>query len=87
MPSYPFDIVGYAYKADLYCPDCILDLCSEGEEYDPRAGTEENLDRYAERLGIDREDERSFDSDVFPKVVFRDQLEGSERCSCGEQLG
>lgn len=86
MPSYPFDIVGYHYKADLYCPDCILDLCSEGEEYYPLDTVESNLDRYAKRLGIDREDERSFDSDVFPKVIFRDQLEGSERCACGEIL-
>jgi hypothetical protein len=38
-------------------------------------------------FGIDREDERTFDSDTFPKVVFADQIEGGEYCGgCGTEL-
>lgn len=37
---------------------------------------------------MDRYDERTFDSDDFPKVVFRDQLSDGDTCgTCGEALG
>lgn len=69
------DIVGYTYKAENYTPEgLIAELIKDGlaapaaKDMDP----EEALDQIAGANGIDREDEYSFDSDEFPKVVFRD---------------
>ena len=50
------------------------------------------LDDAATRLGVDRNDEYSFDSDDFPKVVTIGDLdfhgnEGIDECyQCGEEL-
>lgn len=92
------DIVAYTLNADLYCPDCVLDVLptGEGQAYDgwalaPGADpmtTEANLDEIAAAFGIDREDEHTFDSNEFPKVVFGDQVESDDHCgSCGEVIG
>lgn len=91
----PFDIVAYVYQADIYCPDCIADLATRriselasGSTIRERVGIfpdpEALLNRWAGLIGLDREDEATFDSGDFPKVVFRDQLEEDEHCgSCG----
>lgn len=81
----PYDIVGYTHRADIFCPDCIV------QQIDNLVGgrVEERLDYLASEFGINREDERTFDSGDFPKVVFRDQLdeESIEHCStCGKEL-
>lgn len=85
----PYDIVGYTFRADLYCSECILVVLptGEGEAYDGWAlgegvamSTEANLDEIAAAFGIDRQSEETFDSGDFPKVVFRDMLEGEDRC-------
>jgi len=74
------DIVGYTYAADLYCCECVLRAVgTTGAEVSERY-VEPTLDQLAQKLGIDRHDESSFDSGDFPKVVFRDMLE-SETCS------
>ena len=79
------DIVGDTYKADIYCPACIVSVLPTGEggAFDGwalapgvRMATEENLDEIASAFGIDRGDERTFDSGEFPKVVFRDMARG-----------
>ena len=45
------------------------------------------LDELATILQIDIEDEYSYDSDDFPKVIFADQLEETEYCgSCGKKI-
>jgi hypothetical protein len=50
-------------------------------------GTEEALDFLAQRRGIDRYDEHTFDSGDFPKVIFRDQVTDDDVCGvCGEKL-
>ena len=72
--SHPFqrltDVVGYTFRADLYCPGCALIVAAER----PLASSvEAQLDLIAVRSGMDRQDERSFDSGDFPKVLFRDQ--------------
>ena len=83
-------IVAYTYWADTYCPDCIVAQVVS-DEHNPRAEraneathylatAEENLNRMARALDIDREDERTFDSDDFPKVVFSVQIEEPETC-------
>ena len=86
------DIVGYSYRADLYCPNCIVSALptGEGEAFDGwgvaagvRMSTEENLDEIAATFGFDRSDESSFDGDEFPKVVFLDDLDLAEYEHCG----
>lgn len=83
------DIVGYTFKADLYCPDHVIGQLPVGpsEDFDGWAlahgvsmSAEENLDEIAAAFGIDRGDEYSFDSDYFPKVVFRDSLDLDDAC-------
>lgn len=67
-------IVGYTYDADTYCDGCTVDMLGP-------------LDELAESLGIDPEDERSYDSSDFPKVIFADSVEDDEHCGrCHELL-
>lgn len=92
-------IVGYTYAADNYCPDCMRTiaayaLAGPGEAAfmgRPTDGdnTEEFLDRWAAREGVDREDEHSFDSGDFPKTITTQQLDDEdEHCGeCHELLG
>ena len=88
------DVVGYVYRADFYCPAHIVGRLPTGpsEDFDGWAlahgvlmSAEANLDEIAAAFGIDREVEESFDSDYFPKVVFRDITSsiGEDRCRCG----
>lgn len=90
-------IVGYTYAAETYCPECVtLELVSD--EHNSRADsfndasryydtTEANLDRMAAAFGIDRQLERTYDSDEFPKVIFSVQVESDEFCGrCHESL-
>lgn len=85
------ELAGYTYQADNYCRRCIIAVLDAPElalhgDTDP----EECLDIVAEARGIDRYDERSFDSNDFPKVIFDYQVEGIEKCAnfneCGEVL-
>lgn len=77
----PFDVVAYMFKADLFHYGAIVPvLVNQGapgvyldEKLYPHA--EMALDAIAKERGIDRYDENTFDSDEFPKVVFRDQME------------
>jgi hypothetical protein len=91
MKRQPFDVVAYTFHAALVCPGCIVGAVAKAEADNPLgvgvpAGlTAEKLAILAERLGVDRMDESSYDSGDFPKVVFRDQLadadlEGCEVC-------
>lgn len=90
------DLVAYMFEADLYCEtDLVARLIREGRlsvtaESMP---TELALDQLAGVEGIDRENERSFDSDDFPKPVLREQcipqddeseLEEEYPSMCGE---
>lgn len=73
------DVVGYTYKAENYrWPNLVEVLIREGRAA-PAArdmAADDVLDQIveAEALDIDRSDELTFDSDDFPKVIFRDQL-------------
>lgn len=94
--AHSWDIVGYQYRADFYCPACIIDQLPTGEDeaFDGwalapgvRMTTEANLDEIAQAFGIDRGNEASFDSGDFPKVVFLDMAEHDDRCAaCGREL-
>ena len=49
--------------------------------------TEDVLDQCAGASAIDRDDEHSFDSDEFPKVVFLHQLDNATTCDrCRSEL-
>lgn len=82
--GHSFDIVAYTYKADIYCPADTIQMLVDDGIAAPAAlwdmSPEEALDQIAGSLAIARDDEHSFDSDEFPKVVFRDQLEDEEHC-------
>lgn len=83
------DIVAYTYSAEELCPNCtVTKLGGTPTDIRVAGSVEALLDRTATTLGIDREDERSFDSGDFPKVVFADQIdEDHNRCdSCGKEL-
>lgn len=82
-------ISAYTFQADTYCPDCIMAVLptGDGERYDGWAlsagslTTEKNLDEIAIAFGIDRYDEKTFDSGDFPKVVLSSQIEDIEYCA------
>lgn len=89
-------IVGYTFQAQTRCPTCTIAALptGEGQAFDGWAlaegvhmTPEENLTELAHAFGIDRDNESSFDSDEFPKVVFDSSLQDGERCDrCGEEL-
>lgn len=83
-------IAGYIYNGDLLCLDCIY---SDSVSLFWRAGgrveslsAETNLNATAKYLGIDREDETSFDSNDFPKVIFAASVTDDECTRCGDRL-
>jgi hypothetical protein len=85
------DVVGHTYRADLYCSRCIILELVKRAELSPAAydlPPSDVLKDAAEAHGIDWADERSFDSDEWPKVVFRSSLEDEgEHCgTCGVDL-
>lgn len=87
----PYDIVGYTYCADTLCGPCTIERMIANGEASPSArgmDVEDALDQIAAANGYDRHDETSFDSDDFPKIVFRDSHpDGIDICAkCGDEL-
>lgn len=86
-------IVGYTFRAENICANCVLHAVAEHRPDATSPGLfglepEHGLDQVAEWLGIEREDERTFDSDDFPKVIFASQVEDDEHCpKCHELIG
>lgn len=88
------DIVGYTYNAENLCPPCVVKATVKTKTTrdailgdDPTFDVEGWLDFLAKTQRVDRQDEHSFDSGDFPKVVFNDQLEPDEQCGrCGATL-
>lgn len=81
-------IVAYTYRADIYCPGCIVQMLTD-DEFLQSVNTELALNFMAENwaMPLDRGDESTFDSDDFPKVVFSSQVEEAENCGeCGEEI-
>jgi hypothetical protein len=85
-------IVGYTFNAETKCLHCIRRWAANLVESSGRnsefVGVEDLLDILAPLEGIsDREDEHTFDSDDFPKVIFASQVEDTETCDeCGDEL-
>lgn len=77
-----YDIVAYSYRADEYCPACIIEKVNELANFGSLDwalfDTESWLVGAANILGINREDESSYDSDDFPKPCMRYQMEDYE---------
>lgn len=80
-------IVGYSYRADIYCPRCIrgqLHGSSAEPDYSADLEVEQLLDELAVDRGVDRADEWSFDSGDFPKPITQENVEREGRLSeCG----
>jgi hypothetical protein len=91
-----YDIAGYTFRADNYCTECIIKVLPTGpdEAFDGWAlaegadqmSTEDNLDEIAAAFSIDRMDERTFDSDEFPKVIFVDQIDDDYCGLCAREI-
>lgn len=87
------DVVAFTYRADTYHPECVLHLVKADYPLDyPLASTiapgddaESILSTVARSMKLDTQNEYTFDSDVFPKVVFASQVESAaETCGfCG----
>ena len=97
----PFDeIVAYTYQSDIYCPECVLEVM----DHEPPNKNTNSVEDYLNEIAsdpsypINRNDEHSFDGDIFPKVVLACQLESIEdpenpssfiedRCGgCGDKI-
>jgi len=84
-------IVGYTYQADNYCPEHIVAQLTAnpghtGHQAASIPNAEQHLDLLARLAGVDREDEYTFDTDDFPKVIVADQVQDDEFCGAGHPL-
>lgn len=81
-------IVGYVHRADTYCPSCLVSqFWREYAGLYPESieEIEDYLNARAESMGVDREDETSFDSGDFPKAIF--STDETSPCGvCGEEI-
>lgn len=81
-------VIGYTFKAENYCPAHVMPALTADPEYDGwelgegiTMPVEQNLNEIAYHFGIDREREHTFESDNFPKVVLRHDVNAAEsRC-------
>lgn len=77
------EIAAYSYRAGLYCPVCVIEAMIADGIAAPAArdmATDDVLEQCAGALGIDRDDESSFDADEFPKPVHLDSLTDAATC-------
>jgi hypothetical protein len=85
-----YDIVGYTYCAEILCPTCTTAVMVAQGEASPAAldmSAEDVLNQVAGANAVDRDDETSFDSDDFPKVVLALMVSSGSRCdNCAVDL-
>lgn len=74
------EVVAYVFRADIFCPACILSQVNSSSVVGLLEDTEGALDTFAKVRGIDRYDEHTYDSEEFPKVIFSDLVDGSDIC-------
>ena len=81
-------IVGYVLAEQPFCPECIHDLFIPFDLVGrPERSAEDILNVVARQRGIDRNNENSFSSYVFPKPILAADVSGVEVCiSCGRLL-
>ncbi|MBI5738853.1 MAG: hypothetical protein HY997_23575 [Mycolicibacterium neoaurum] len=84
------EVAAYTYQAEILCPACTIETLIAAGDPAPAARdmpAEDVLDQCAGALAIDRDDETTFDSDEFPKVVHLDHLAADEQCgACRQDL-
>lgn len=77
------DIVGYTFAGENLCVPCTARAVGWSGHGDPNVFIADA----GRRRGIHVDDERSFDSGDWPKVIFECQVEDDEWCgSCDELL-
>jgi hypothetical protein len=84
-------IVAYTYNAEQLCVDCMhpvsVQIFRDAGGKVESMSVETNLDAAALYTKVNRQDEHTFDSDDFPKVVLSIQIDGCERCTrCGRHI-
>jgi hypothetical protein len=83
------ELAAYLYRADLYCPACVIEAMIATRDASPAARdmpTEAVFDQCAEAMVVNRGDETSYGSDEFPKAVFLDALDNDDRCAACQDL-
>lgn len=79
-------IVAYQGDASLVCLPCTFDVCRHVMGIEER-NLEESLDIFAWKAGINRNDESSYDSSEFYKVVILANLDSDSSCgNCLERI-
>lgn len=73
-------IIGYTYRAANYCPGCVEGAYGDNT-FSENMFPEDALDALAALAGIDRDDEHSFDSDDFPKVILSLDADAVDVCA------
>ncbi|WP_030894323.1 hypothetical protein [Streptomyces sp. NRRL F-5053] len=69
-------VVGYSYQAENLCPGCTLNaMHAKGIKVQKGRPHEDAIRRAAQNLGIDLDNEGSYDSDTFPKAVTEQMCE------------
>ena len=91
-------IVGYTYNTENYCPDDMRDIAirkarelGDATMWGDCGSPEEIIGTWASLEGIDRYDERTYDSGDFPKVILSTGVhdvcttsEGYDPGQCGD---
>lgn len=80
------DIAAYYFRGEYWAPEAIVarltvnpgDGYHEERRKDDMADIERELNLLARISGINREDEQSYGSDEFPKVVHKSEMQGDE---------
>jgi hypothetical protein len=79
-------IVGYTYQSENLCGQCTMGKMSNADPI-PGADAENVLTFVAGVLGVDRSNENSYNSDVFPKPFTDQQLEATGPCEACRDEG
>lgn len=96
-------VYGYDYQSQHWCDECTRPTALAGATeagdatiWGDAGTTEDILHAWAFAIGLDHDDEASFDQDEFPKRVYEDQAHNDctptnrcvDRCEgCGQPLG
>lgn len=82
-------IVGYTFEGERWCEDCLRKAALTGAAeagssymWGDSGSTEDILAEWAGVLGLDRDDEKSFDTSEFPKVITKQQAEHDQGDGC-----
>lgn len=78
MAKYDFEVIGYAYRGNTYCKDCIVQaLKRHGDVYrkHPVVDLEATLNALYENKGYERYDVWDSPNDDVPKEIFDIDME------------